>query len=138
MHASQDGKKMRTAFILATIGLLLGVMVASAPAVQTGKAFLWNGENWRQVSQDGKAGYIFGMGNLADFEVASSPGGKTPCVSGAFVQDLKHTTVMQIIQAVDKFYRDNPKKLDTPVIEVILRQYTNICPPETPKGGIKR
>jgi hypothetical protein len=129
---------MRAALILAAIGLLLGAMVANAPAAPTGKAFLWNGENWRQVSQDGKAGYIFGMGNLADFEVASSRGSKAPCISGAFVQDLKNTTVMQIIQAVDKFYQDNPKKLDTPVIEVILRQYTNICPPESPKGGIKR
>jgi hypothetical protein len=129
---------MRAALILAAIGLLLGAMVATAPAATTGKAFLWNGENWRQVSQEGKAGYIFGMGNLADFEAAASRGRTAPCVSGAFVQDLKNTTVMQIIQAVDKFYQDNPKKLDTPVIEVILRQYTNICPPESPKGGIKR
>jgi hypothetical protein len=129
---------MRAALILAAAVLLLGGLVVTAPAAPTGKAFLWNGKNWQQVSQDGKAGYIFGMGNLADFEVASSRGSKASCISGAFVQDLKTTTVMQIIQAVDKFYQDNPKKLDTPVIEVILRQYTNICPPESPKGGIKR
>jgi hypothetical protein len=129
---------MRAALILAVVALLLGGLVATAPAAPTGKAFLWNGENWRQVSEDGKAGYIFGMGNLADFEVASAQGRKAPCISWAFVQDLKNTTVMQIIRAVDKFYQDNPKKLDTPVIEVVLRQYTKICPPETPKGGMKR
>jgi hypothetical protein len=129
---------MRAAVILAAVGLLLGSMVATAPAVETGKAFLWNGKNWRQVSEDGKAGYIFGLGNLADFEVAASQGRNSPCISGAFVQDLKDTTVMQIIRSVDKFYQDHPGKLDTPVIEVVLRQYTNLCPPETPKGGIKR
>jgi hypothetical protein len=129
---------MRAVVILVAVGLLLGSLVVTAPAVEAGKAFLWNGKNWQQVSEDGKAGYIFGMGNLADFEVAASQGRNSPCISWAFVQDLKNTTVMQIIRAVDKFYQDNPGKLDTPVIEVVLRQYTKICPPETPKGGIKR
>jgi hypothetical protein len=129
---------MRAAVILVVVGLLVGSMAAAAPAGQTGKAFLWTGKHWQQVSEDGKAGYIFGMGNLADFEVAASRGRKSPCITRAFVDELKTRTVMQIIQEVDKFYQENPGKLDTAVIEVVLRRCTKICPPETPKGTTKR
>lgn len=87
---------------------------------------------------DGKAWYIFGIGNLADYEVAASRGRKLACISGAFVDDLKNRTVMQIIQEVDKYYQDNPGKLDTPVIEVVLRQCTKFCPPETSPGTTKK
>ncbi|MFZ5449370.1 MAG: hypothetical protein ACOZFS_12105 [Thermodesulfobacteriota bacterium] len=105
--------------------------------METGKAFLWNGGHWQQVSGEGKAGYIFGIGNLADFET-SAAGKNKPCISRAFVDELRFRTVNQIVQEVDKFYQENPGKLDTPVIEVVLRRCTKVCPPETPKGGIKK
>ncbi len=129
---------MRPAVVLLMVGLLVGSLTAAAPAVETGKAFLWTGVHWQQVSEDAKAGYIFGMGNMSDFETAVSHGRKTACISRAFVDDLKTRTVMQIIREVDKFYQENPGKLATPVIEVVLRRVTKICPPETPKGGGKK
>jgi hypothetical protein len=125
---------MRAALILVMIGLMVGGLAASAPAAGTGNAFLWTGMNWQQVSGDGKAGYIFGMGNLADFEAAASKGRVPVCLSQALVDDLKSRTVMQIVQEVDKFYQENPGKLDTPVIEVVLRRCTKVCPPDTVRG----
>jgi hypothetical protein len=129
---------MKALVILLAVGLMVGSLAATAPAADTGKAFLWTGTHWQQVSEEGKAGDIFGMGNLADFEAAASRGRKSVCISQAFVDDLKARTVMQIIQEVDKFYQENPGKLDTPVIEVVLRRCTKVCPPETPKGTIKK
>jgi hypothetical protein len=113
---------MRVAAILFVVGLMVGALATAAPAVDTNQAFLWNGVHWQQVTMEGKAGYIFGIGNLADYEVAASKGRKLACMSGAFVDDLKSRTVMQIIQEVDKYYQDNPGKLGTPVIEVVLGQ----------------
>ncbi len=129
---------MRTAVILAVTILLIGGLALSAPAVETGKAFLWTGVHWQQVSEEGKAGYIFGIGNLADFETAATRGGKSACISRAFVDDLKSRTVLQTVQEVDKFYQENPGKLDTPVIEVVLRRCTRACPPETPGGKARQ
>jgi hypothetical protein len=129
---------MRALVILALIGLLIGGLAQSAPAVQSSQAFLWTGRNWQQVSEEGKAGYVFGMGNLADFETAAAQGKKTACISQAFVKDLKSRTVMQIVQEVDKYYRENPAKLDTPVIEVVLRRCTKVCPPDTSGGKEKK
>lgn len=126
---------MRAAVILVVAGLMIGTLAASAPAADTSQAFLWTGKHWQQVSEDGKAGYIFGMGNLADFEVAAARGRKPVCLSQAFVDDLRSRTVMQIVQEVDKFYQENPGKLDTPVIEVVLRRCTKVCPPDTVRGG---
>jgi predicted GTPase len=47
------------------------------------------------------------------------------------VDELKTKTVNQIIQEVDKYYQENPGKLNTSVIEAILRRLTSLCPPET-------
>lgn len=116
---------------LVVAGLLASV--AAAPALNQGKAFLWNGTHWTQVSEEGKAAYIFGIGNLADFEAGAAGARRTPCVSRVFVDELKGKTVLQIVQEVDKYYRENPGKLSTPVIEVVLRQCTKACPPEA--GG---
>jgi hypothetical protein len=129
---------MRATVIMLAVGLMVGSLAAAAPAVDTNQAFLWNGVNWQQVTMDGKAGYVFGIGNLADFELAASKGRKSACISRAFVDDLKTRTVMQIIQEVDKFYQDNPGKLDTPVIEVVLTRCTKACPPEIPPGTTKK
>jgi len=46
--------------------------------------------------------------------------------------------VGQVVAEVDKFYQDNPKKMSTPVIEVILRTCTKLCPPEAPAGVKKK
>jgi hypothetical protein len=118
---------------IVVLALLLGL---TAPALAAQKAFLWNGTHWSQVSFDGKAGYVFGMGNLADFEAAADRG-KSPCISKALAEELKNKTVEHIIGEVDKFYKENPDKMGTTVIEVILRRCTSICPPEAKSGGKK-
>jgi hypothetical protein len=85
---------------------MIGGLAGPVPAVETGLAFLWTGTHWQQVSEEAKAGYIFGMGNLADFEVAATRGRKPACLSTAFVDDLKSTVGDR--SAMDRFYRENP------------------------------
>jgi hypothetical protein len=129
---------MRAAVILCVVGLVVAALAAPAPAVDTNQAFLWNGVHWQQVTTEGKAGYIFGIGNLADYEVAASKGRKLTCISQAFVDELKTRTVMQIIQEVDKYYQTNPANLSTPVIEVVLGKLAKVAPVETPPGTKKK
>ena len=129
---------MRISVILLVAGIMVGALVATSPAVDTNQAFLWNGVHWQQVTMEGKAGYIFGIGNLADYEVAASEGKKLACVSRVFVDEMKTKTVMQIIQEVDKYYQDSPGNLGTPVIEVVLRQLTKAPPAQVPAGETKK
>lgn len=113
---------------------LLGVLTGAAWSTQ--KGFLWNGTHWAQASMDGKIGYIFGLGNLADFDQAVSKG-RSVSISRAFVEAMKNRTVSQVIQIVDQYYRDHPDEVKTPVLEVILRCCTDIRPPESKTGGKK-
>ncbi len=118
----------RMAWIL---GLIILFTLATGALAQE-KGFLWDGTHWTGLSFDAKVGYVKGVGNLADFEVGAGAGkGRGPCISRAFVDELKTKTVNQIIQEVDKYYQENPGKLNTSVIEAILRRLTSLCPPET-------
>src|SRR4030042_20826 len=113
---------------------LLGATAGAARAVEQG--FLWDGTHWAQASTDGKIGYIFGLGNLADFDQAVSKG-RSVCISRAFVEAMKGKTINQVIQIVDQYYQKNPDKGKTSVLEVILRTCTDLCPPESKAGGKK-
>jgi hypothetical protein len=128
---------MRAAATLLVVGVMVAALAAAAPAVETNQAFLWNGVHWQQVTTDGKAGYIFGIGNLADYEVAASKDRKQVCVSRSFVDVMKTKTPLQIIQQVDQYYQDNPGKLDTLVIEVILGQLIKASPAPAQPGTSK-
>ncbi len=113
---------------------LLAVLVLAGSALAQEKGFLWDGTQWPQLPVDAKVGYVKGVGNMADFEAAASKG-KAPCVSRAFSDELKTQTVNQIIAQVDKFYQENPTKLSTSVLEVILMRCTKVCPPGMKVGA---
>lgn len=115
---------------------LVVVMFLAGGALAQEKGFLWDGNQWPQLSYDAKVGYIKGVGNLADFEVAASKS-KGAYVSQAFAAELKTKTVSQIISEIDKFYQENPGKLNTTVLEVIVMRCTSYCPPGMGAGAKK-
>jgi hypothetical protein len=120
------------------LGTALLLALTATPLAAGEQAFIWTGKHWPGLSYDAKVGYVKGIGNLADFEVgALKATGRMACIAQAFFEELKSKTVAQIIDEVDKFYQANPDKLQTPVIEVILRRCTKACPPETKPGEKK-
>ncbi len=94
------------------------------------KGFLWDGTAWKGLNPDLKVAYIKGVGNMADFEVGTGGSGRAACISKGFVDELKTKTIAQVVSEVDKYYQDNPGKMKTPVLEVVLRSSTKLCPPE--------
>ncbi|MCL4504005.1 MAG: hypothetical protein M1438_19440 [Deltaproteobacteria bacterium] len=117
--------------------ILMVVLAMAGGAMAQGKAALWDGSQWTQVPYDAKVGYVAGVGNMADFDVAAGKG-KYGVASRAFSSELKTKTVGQVVGEVDKYYQENPNKLSTTVLEVIaIRCAAAICPPEM-KAGAKR
>ena len=55
---------------------------------------------------------------------------RAACISKGLVDELKTKTIAQVVQEVDNYYKQNPAKMSTPVLEVILRNCTKLCPPE--------
>jgi hypothetical protein len=121
----------------AIMGLAM-LFALSAAAMAAEKGFLWDGTHWKDMSTEIKVAYVKGIGNMADLETGAGGASRAACISKAFVDELKTRTVGQVVAEVDKFYQENPGKMSTPVIEVILRKCTKLCPPETPAGGKKK
>jgi len=102
------------------IGTLL-VLVLTLPALAlAAKASLWDGNDWKNLPQETKVAYVKGVGNLADYEMAAS-GKRAGMVSRALDEQWKNKNITAIVQEVDKFYQENPQKLNLPVIEAMLR-----------------
>ncbi|MBM4274745.1 MAG: hypothetical protein FJ134_09855 [Deltaproteobacteria bacterium] len=114
----------------------LAILLALAPAAlaQT-KMTAWDGTQWKDLTQELKVAYVLGVGNMASFETAQAGAGQVPCISKAFMDELKTKTVGQVVAEVDKFYNEKPDRAKMPVIEVILQSCTKFCaaPPPAEK-----
>jgi hypothetical protein len=117
--------------LVVLLALMSGALAASPPIA-------WDGTHWQQFNQEVKVAYVKGVLNMASFETAVGGAGRGPCVSRAFTEELKSKTLGQVITEVDKFYKENPGKLKTPVIEVLLQRCTKLCIVEPPAKGKKK
>jgi hypothetical protein len=113
--------------VIAGASLLVLLCALGTAALAADKGFLWNGTHWKDLSHEIKVAYVKGIGNMADFENAAGGSGMAACISKGFVDELKTKTIGQVIAEVEKFYKENPKKLDMPVVAVILQRCTKLC-----------
>ena len=127
--------KFRGTTLLAGLALCFALATLSLAAE---KGFMWNGTHWKALRSDLKVAYIKGVGNMADFEAGAGAGGQAGCISKALVAELNSKPVSQVVQEVDKYYKDNPGKMNSPVLEVILRASTKLCPPESTAAPPKK
>jgi hypothetical protein len=113
------------------LALALALVLTTGPVAAIDKAEFINGTHWTQWSDQDKLVYIRGLCNWADFVTeAQAQKGKTFefSISKVLVNELKAKNLGQIVANVDTYYRQNPEKLNTSVIEVVLRRCTNVCP----------
>jgi len=108
----------------------LAVLLALAAGALAQQQLAWDGTQWKEFTQEIKVAYLKGVLNMAAYETASGGAGRAACISRAFTEELKNKTLGQLIAEVDQFYKENPGKLNMPVIDVMLRQSTKLCPPE--------
>ncbi len=110
--------------------LTLGLVLATGALAAMEKAELINGTHWTKWPQQDKLVYIRGLTNWADFLAASSQGKSYEgCLSKGLADELKNKSLGQISAEVDAFYKANPGKLNTTVIEVVIRDCTKMCQP---------
>jgi hypothetical protein len=119
------------------LGLALVFALATGAQAQT-QQLAWDGTHWKEFPLEVKVAYVKGIGNMASFETSVGSTSRAACISKAFVDELKNKTLGQVVAEVDKFYQDNPAKLKTPVIEVILAQCTKICAPAPASPEVKK
>jgi len=113
--------------------VLVMLFSLATAALAAEKGFLWNGTQWKDMTTDIKVAYVKGIGNMADFENAAGGSGQAACISKGFVAELQTKTIAQVIAEVDKYYKENPGKMDMPVIAVIIQRCTKLCAPAAEK-----
>ena len=113
--------------------VLVMLFALATAALAAEKGFLWDGTQWKDMTSDIKVAYVKGIGNMADFETAAGGTGQPACISKGFAAELKTKTIAQVIAEVDTFYKENPAKLDLPVVAVILQRCTKLCAPTAEK-----
>ena len=113
---------------VACVSVLMMLFALATAALAAEKGFLWDGTHRKDMSSDLKVAYVKGIGNMADFETAAAGSAPPPCISKGFVDELKTKTIAQVITEVDKYYKENPGKMDMPVIAVIMQRCTKLCP----------
>ena len=118
---------------LACVSLLAMVFALATGALAAEKGFLWDGNHWKDMTTDLKVAYVKGIGNMADFETAAAGSAPAPCLSKGFVAELKTKTITEVIAEVDKYYKENPAKMDMPVVAVIMQRCTKLCAPTAGK-----
>ncbi len=119
------------------LGLALLLALATGALAQS-QQLAWDGTQWKVFPQEIKVAYVKGVLNMAAFETASAGPAGAPCISRSFTEELKTKTLGQVIAEVDKFYKDNPGKIKTPVIEVVLQRCTKLCAVPPPAKGPKK
>jgi len=129
---------MRITMKSCVMGLALVMLLASVALCQGMRPEMWNGTHWKEFSKEVKVAYIKGVGNMADLEVAVSGKARAGCLSVGLVKELQGKNIEDIIKEVDKFYKENPDKITTPVVEVVVRQCTSLCKPVAPAGSPKK
>lgn len=119
------------------LGLALLLALATGALAQS-QQLAWDGTQWKEFTQEVKVAYVKGMLNMAAFETASAGPAGAPCISRGFTEELKTKTLGQVIAEVDKFYKENPAKMKTPVIEVVLQRCTKLCTVPPTAAGKKK
>ncbi|MCX5892237.1 MAG: hypothetical protein NTW80_04570 [Deltaproteobacteria bacterium] len=122
----------------AIVGLALCCALAGAAMAQSPPLEGWDGTQWKALTQEMKVAYVKGIGEMASFEVASGGASRAACISKGFVDELKTKSLGQVVTEVGTFYQQNPGKLKTPVVAVILMKCTKLCSPEPISKEVKK
>ncbi len=104
------------------ICLVLGVWSSDVIAAEEIKAPLLTGITWIKMSQDQKAGYIWGVGDIIDLEqeiMEIYPELKRESFVAKAVEGIGDVQINEIVSNVDQFYNAHPDQANLSVIRVI-------------------
>jgi hypothetical protein len=104
------------------ICLVLGARGSNVIAAEEVKAPLLTGITWVKMSQDQKAAYIWGVGDVIDLEqeiMEIHPELKRESFVTKAVEGIGDVLINEIVATVDSFYKGNPDQANLSVIRVI-------------------
>jgi len=117
---------MRRPVVLSTVGglvLVLGLVAWSVGGSVERPPQLLTGELWQTMSPDAKVAFVWGIGNLVEYErtrVGPQPPG-TKSFIPLLVKGLAGKPIKDIVRGVDGYYETHPDQLKRPVVDAIFK-----------------
>ena len=117
---------MRRSLVVSTFGGLVLVMWLAAWSV-VGSAErspeLLTGELWQAMSTDAKVAFVWGIGNLVEYERARTGASQTTSKSfiPLLVKGLSGKPINDVVGQVDAYYETHPDQVKRPVVDAIFQ-----------------
>lgn len=117
------------AALVLTVGLagwdINAAAAEQAPAGQeigTQDMKILTGDIWQKMTIDEKIAFVWGVGHVISIEREAAeryPALKQESLAAKMATGLAGKPIMDIVSAVDSYYKENPSSLDDPVINVV-------------------
>jgi len=111
------------------------ILESAEPAPQ-----LLTGQLWQTMSPDAKVAFVWGIGNLVEFErvQAGSPQADTKSFIPFLIRGLKGKSIDEIVRLVDAYYGTHPDQIQRPVVDAVFQAVVLPTLTAEPEGGIKK
>lgn len=103
--------------------LVLGLLAWSFGGSVERSPKLLTGELWQTMSPDAKAAFVWGIGNLVEYErtrVGPQPPG-TKSFIPLLIKGLAGKPINDVVHQVDVYYQTYPDQLKRPVVDAIFK-----------------
>src|SRR5574337_437674 len=84
---------------------------------------LLTGQLWQTMSPDAKVAFVWGIGNLVEYERAQA--GTAPMSTKSFIpfliKGLKGKPIDEVVRLIDAYYRSYPEQIQRPVVDTIFQ-----------------
>lgn len=116
---------MKRRWVMSAFGCLLMLGLAGATILESAERppQLLTGEVWQTMSPDTKVAFVWGIGNLVEYERARM--GPQPAERKSFipflVKGLSGKPINEVVRQVDAYYTAHPDQLKRPVVDAIFQ-----------------
>jgi hypothetical protein len=111
--------------VLAFGVLLLVVGVARWSGIEAAESSsqLLTGELWQQMSADTKVAYIWGIGNLVEYERALmvTPPAESKSFFPLLIKGLSGKPINDVVRQIDAYYQTHPDERQRPVMDAMFQ-----------------
>lgn len=101
---------------------------------------LLTGQLWQTMSPDAKVAFVWGIGNLVEYERAQA--GVSPMGTKSFIpfliKGLKGKPIDEVVRLVDAYYRSYPEQIQRPVVDTIFQVVVLPTLTVAPEGGMTK